>query len=413
MKKLLLVLTVGAMAHCSLSAMNLLRPWDTLIRPPLDQSRSVQVALFGEYGFAAHAYNNDGAKVNPLAIWDCSESTLSMIKGFSPDSPQGQLASRLSAVVDDGTRGHIVFHGEMMQASFAATMRAYFAKDWSFLVSLPFHHMSLKNVSYCDKTLSITEGDEDVKELLTNNLAQNVCRLGNGLSLGSWERTGLGDTALFVEWIHDFEQAKIFLKNVRVNWRLGGTIPSGKAADANKLMALPFGSDGAASIIGGFGLELLYGKNFKIGGDVELQQPFGNSITRRIKTDSTQTNLLLLEKVCAYKDFGINQRFNLFFQFFEVLGGASLKVGYQYFKHGDDFLTLNTLAYADATANTSRTLFDWTLHQAVFVADYNIGKHFDADALCLPRVSIFSRIPFNGKRAIASPTLGATFSLDF
>jgi hypothetical protein len=413
MKKLLLVLTVGAMAHGSLSAMNLLRPWDTLIRPPLNQSRSVQVALFGEYGFAAHAYNNDGERVNPLAIWDCSEKTLSMIKGFTPDSPQGQLASRLADVVDDGTRGHVELRGEMMQASWAATARAYFAKDWSVLVSLPFHHMQLKNVSICDKTLSITQGDMDVKELLTDNLAHNVCTLGDGLSLGSWERTGLGDTALFVEWIHDFEQAKTFLKNVRVNWRLGGTFPTGKVGDADKLMALPFGADGSASIIGGFGLELLYGKNFKIGGDVELQQPFGNSLTRRIKTDSTQTNLLLLEKVCAYKDFGIKQRFNLFFQFFEFLGGASVKVGYQYLKQGDDFLTLNTLAYADVTANTSRTLFDWTLHQAVFVADYNIGKHFDADALCLPRVSVFSRIPFNGKRAIASPTLGAMFSLDF
>jgi len=413
MKKLFLVLTVGALVHCPLSAMNLLRPWDTLIRPPLDQSRKVQIALFGEYGFAAHAYNKDGAKVNPLAIWDCSESTLAMIKGFSPNSPQGQLATRLSTVTDDGTRGHVEFHGDMMQASWAATMRAYFAKDWSLLVSLPFHHMSLKNVSYCDKTLSITEGDEDVKKLLTNDLAKNVYVLGDGLSLGSWERTGLGDTALFVEWIHDFEQAKIFLKNVRVNWRLGGTIPSGKAADENKLMALPFGSDGAASIIAGFGLELLYGKNFKLGGDVELQKPFGNTRCRRIKTDTTQTNLLLLAKVDAYQDFAINQRFNLFFQFFEVLGGASLKVGYQYFKKGDDYLTLNSLEYADATANTSRPLFDWTLHQAVLVADYNIGKHFEKDAVCLPRVSLFSRIPFNGKRVIASPTLGAMFSLDF
>lgn len=413
MKKLLVCLSVGVMAHCSLSAMNLLRPWDTLIRPPLDQSRKVQVALFGEYGFAARAYNNDGERANPLAIWDCTEKTLAMIKGFPPDSPQGQLASRLSGVVDDGTRGHVQFDGEMTQASVAATVRAYFAKDWSFLVAVPVHRMSLKHVSYCDKTLSLTEGDEEVKELLTDNLAQNVCTLGDGLSLSSWERTGFGDTALFIEWIHDFEQAKIFLKNVRVNWRLGGTIPSGKTWDVDKLMALPFGADGAASIIAGFGLELLYGKNFKIGGDVELQQPFGTSRCRRFKTDGSQTNLLLLAKADAFQDFAINQRFNLFFQFFEFLGGASLKVGYQYFKKGDDYLTLNSLAYADATANTSRSLFDWTLHQAVLVADYNIGKHLQDDAVCVPRVSLFSRIPFNGKRAIACPTLGAMFSLDF
>jgi len=411
MKKLLLGLTIGVMAHSSLFAMNLLRPWDTLIRPPLDQSRSLQVALFGEYGFAAHGYNSSGDKVNPLAIWNCSESTLAMIKGFLPTSPQGQLASRLSTV--DGTRGHVELRGDMMQASWAATARAYFAKDWSFLVSLPFHHMSLKHVSICDKTLSVTEGDEDVKELLTNNLAQNVCTLGDGLSLGSWERTGLGDTALLVEWIHDFEQGKEFLKNVRVNWRFGGTIPSGKAADIDKLMALPFGLDGAASIIAGFGLELLYGKNFKLGGDVELQQPFGNTRGRRIMTDPSQTSLLLLEKVCAYKDFSMNQRFNLFVQFYEFLGGLSCKVGYQYFKQGDAYLTLDTLAYADVTSNRSKNLFDWTLHQAVVVVDYNIGKHLEEDAYCIPRVSLFSRIPVNGKRSIASPTLGAMFSLDF
>jgi hypothetical protein len=414
MKRLLFLLTVSAAVVVpSAYGMNVLRPWDTLIRPDLDSSHSTQVALFGEYGFKARAYNDDGQSVNPLAIWDCSEKTLSMIKGFSPTSPIGQLATRLSGVIDDGTRGHVELRGDMTEASCAATVRNYFAKNWSVLVCLPFYEMELKDLSICDKTLSITEGDEDVKELLTNNLKANVCTLGKGLSLAPWKRSGFGDVALFVEWMNDFEQAKVFLKNVRVDWRLGGTIPSGKRVDPDKLMALPLGYDGAASIIAGFGIDLTYGRYFKLGGDVELQHVFGNDRCRRIMTDTTQTNLLFLEKVNAYKDFGMNQRFNLYFQFFEVLGGLSLKAGYQYFKHGDDYLSLNSLAYSDVTANTSKNLYDYTLHQAVFVASYNIAKHINEDAACLPAVSLFSRLPFNGTRVIACPTLGATLSLDF
>ncbi|MCL5875835.1 MAG: hypothetical protein M1114_05170, partial [Candidatus Dependentiae bacterium] len=106
----------------------------------------------------------------------------------------------------------------------------------------------------------------------------------------------------------------------------GFNLPTGKKQNEDLLMAVPFGYDGAYGIFGGAGIDILLAYIMKLGLDVELLHLFGNTRERRIKTNIDQTELLLLQKVSAYKDWGLYQRFNLYAKVYNCVGGASLKL---------------------------------------------------------------------------------------
>ena len=395
-------------------AMNLLIPYDTLIRPDYDARHRFQIAVFAEGGFKrAKGFDCEGDRVDVLRIWQPEQNALAMLEGFAPTSAIGQLLTRLDAN-DDGVRGHFTVNGQLdLDFSFALATRFFFADTWSLNVYLPVYKMQLKDVVWKDQTKNVTEADRRVKTLLTDDFFANVNKLGDGLELQDWKRSGAGDLTVLLEWFRDFYQHKPFLKNVRVNWRAGLSIPTGLRTDEDKIFAIPFGNDGAFAIPFGVGLDLTLGKYVKAGLDVQLTHIFGNTRARRIKTDVDQTELLLLKKTEVHRDFGLTQRFNLYVQFYKLVKGLSFKVGYQFKKHGDDEFALKTNAFSPEVANAAVRLEEWTMHHIITNTSYDFGVHLDEDSRIRPQISIFTRIPFNGKHVALIPTVGATFSLDF
>lgn len=408
------------------SAMNLLQPYDTLIRPPFKMKQGesgYHVDFFAEHGFHASGYNECGDFVNVLGAWSCNanpkqpcdnEDALKMLDGFDSSSAIGELAAdlRRDGANDDGVRGHFLVSGALDFDSFAFSGRYNFQHNWFITAYLPFYSMRLKNVCWRELTQNLTAGDISVKQKLTNNFFENVRTLGSGLELGGWKRTGLGDLALILEWFEDFYQPKPLLRNVRVNWRIGLTLPTGLRQDENKIFALPFGNDGAVGLLFGVGLDLDLGRYLQLGGDIELLHRFGNIRCRRIKTQREQSTFLLLQKAEVYKDWGLDQRFNLFLQFHNM-GGLIFKCGYRYYKHGEDILSMRSENYSELVANTAENLDEKTMHQAVLKLGYDFEKHLDEDAPVKPSFYLYSRIPFAGRCVAMSPTFGLVLAFDF
>lgn len=394
--------------------MNLLRPYDVMIRPPLKKGSTIQTAFMAEHEFENHGYNACGGRVNPLQIWNSDQDALKMLEGFDAATDKGLLAIQLRAdgANDDGVRGHFTVTGDLYTDSFAVTSHYNFLDTWFLTAYLPIYNMTLENVKWINQTKDVSSGDQSVRENLTNNFFKNVAALGDGLYLGSWSRTGIGDLVLMMDWVQDFHQYKPLLKNTRVNWRIGLNLPTGLREDEDKIFARPFGFDGAFGLIFGFGLELTYGCYVKLGGDVELTQLFGNTRCRRIKTNPEQTDLLLLAKAQVYRNYGLIQRFNLWGQLFNM-GGFGLKVGYQYLKRGEDSFAMRAPLYSSNIANTASFLEDWTVHNAIVDATYDFSVHLKPEAPVKPYVSIFSRVPFNGNRSAAGPTIGGLVAIDF
>jgi len=394
--------------------MNILRPYDTLIRPYYDSTYPFQATLYAEAGFGStRTFDECGRVDNILKIWNCDQNALKMLEGFNVDSAIGQLLVRLNAN-DDGIRGHFNVCGDLKLDTAVAFAFSYFFKDtWSISAYLPIYAMQLKDVLWQDKTKNITEADMRVKQLLTNDFFTSIKELGNGLDLQGWKRSGFGDLTLFLEWYRDFAQIKPLLKNVRINWRVGLIFPTGRPWDEDEIFAVPFGLDKAFAIPFGLGLDITLGAYIKTGLDVQLTHTFGNTRKRRIKTQEGQTELLLLEKATVYKDFGLTQRFNLYVQFYKFLYGLSFKVGYQFLKKGDDEFAIKTNTFSNEIANTAERLQEWTIHHMVVNATYDFSKHLDDNTRPRPQLSFYARLPFNGKRVTLIPKIGTVFSLDF
>lgn len=395
-------------------AMNYLRPYDTLIRPIMRlDDKHFNVSFFAEHGFNARGYDSCGNLVNILKIWNPEQNSLQMLNGFDPNTQIGQLAINLRGdnANDDGVRGHFNVCGDLDYNSYSGLVRFHFLHNWFLSTYVPFYSMRLKNVVWQDLTQNITSGDQSVKQKLTNNFFANVAEL-SCLQLGGWERSGLGDVSVILDWVRDFYQPKPLLKNARVNWRLGLSIPTGLKQNEDLTIALPFGNDGAVGLIFGLGLDLTLGSYLKVGGDIQLHQLFGNTRCRRIKVSPDQTDLLFLAKTTLYKDFGLLQRFNFYVQFWNIQGLA-LKFGYQFVKRGDDIVSIRSQQFSDVIANTAENLQEYTLHHAVVNLSYDGARHVCRDAWVKPYASLFARIPIMGKRVIASPTVGGVIGFDF
>jgi hypothetical protein len=413
--KLSLVFISVGLLSTPLSAMNIVNtmwPYDTLIRPTFNNLHWWQAAFYAEGGFHnAKGYDNEGSVGNPLRIWNCQQNALAMLEGFPEDSAIGQLRSALLDS-DNGIRGRFIVDGDL-QLNFATAFAAnlYFASDWRIGLYLPVYKMTLKDVNFIDQTPNIDNLDKLVHSLLTDNFAANVQQLGC-LDIGGWERTGVGDLTLLIEWFRDFKQNKPFLKMVRVNWRWGIGFPTGLRENENLTFAVPFGYDGAVSMPFGLGLDLTLGSHFKGGIDVQLTQIFGHTRTRRIKTDLQQTELLLLEKTNVFKDSGLVQRFNLYVELYNFLKGLSFSIGYQYLKQGDADYALATQQFSSNIANTSPRLENFTMHHLIPKFIYDFGYHYP-DARTRPELGLYMRLPFNGKNVALIPTIGAVASIDF
>ncbi len=410
-KRLLLFLALCIPATAQ--GMNLLRPYDSLLRPDYSHDYRVQTLFVGETGIADRAYSRE-CSTNALRIWNNDQNALTMLDGFASDTDIGKKRIEIDAS-DDGTRGHFCVDGDLknyFSGIFGA--RFFFRDDWSFSMYLPLYSMALKNVCWTDKTNDVSDEDLRVKELLTDNFFENVCNLGCDLDLCGWSRTGVGDLTFMMDWSRNFVQAKPMLKNVRLNWRLGLGVPTGLRQDEDKLFAFPYGYDGAFSLPFGLGLDLYFDFYVRAGFDVQLTHVFGNTRTRRFKTSECQTDLLFLQKGSVYKDFGLTQQFNLYAQLYKPRNiGFSFLLGYQYLKHGADELGLPCGSpHSQATANSAESLKEWTVHQIIVRADYDIGSHWDEPSI-YPRLFVYAQLPFNGKRVAATSNVGLSFSLDF
>lgn len=396
-----------------MSYTNLLQPYNPLLRPYFSVCDEGTVTLFAETGVANRNYNSDGCTVNPLQIWHGNQNALAMLEGFPEESPIGKLRTLIDAT-DDGIRGHFNVCGDLrMPVDLGLAARWSFYPDWALGIYLPFFDMELKNVRWTDLTQDITAADLRTKEFLTNDLFSVVNQFGKGLDLSGWHRRGIGDLTLMIEWFKDFVQYKPLLKNVRVNWRTGVIIPTGLKEDANKLFAIPFGTNGAWALPFEVGLDLTFGCYLRGGIDVLLIHTFGNTRCRRIKTDFAQTDLLLLQSAKSYVDWGLTQEYSLYLQVYQLLKGASFMTGYQYIKRGDSDISLYANDFSTVIANSAQSLKDFTIHQAYLRFDYDFGVHLAPDAPVRPQLMVFSRLPFNGKRAATFATIGVGVTLNF
>lgn len=397
---------------CNVHGMNVVRPFKFFYNPMPHYGTRWEVFVRPEHGFRAHGYNPTSCRVNVTQIWQNDQDGLAMLDGF--DCP-GKISSKRTEVDadDDGVRGHLK-PCATLDVDFGCTFAARRAFPYNIMLGIymPFFTSRLHNISFIDQTGFVLAPDERVRKYLTHDFAHNVAELGC-IDIGPYRRTGPGDLTLVADWLQNFPQPRPFLKNVLVNARLGLTLPTGKRENINKILAFPFGYNGTATLLFGGGLTLSYGSYARVGFDVELRKSAGHAWNQRIKTAAQQTELILLQAANAYIDYAFEQQYTIFAHLHDIICGTTLKLAYQFFKHGDDTISVCSNAFSSRIASTAERLQERNWHLMLATLDFDCSVVMPPCPRAIPIVSLYTEIPFKGKRVIVSPIIGGILNIDF
>jgi hypothetical protein len=392
--------------------MNVVRPFKFFFNPSPHYGTRWQLFVQPEHGFKARGYNAESCHVNVAHIWNPCENALTMLNGFDCACQTGQKRIQIDAN-SDGTRGTYTVCAEL-DVPFGCTFAARRTLPRNILLGiyLPVFTMKLRNVSWQNHTAYETAEDIRTHHYLTDNLAENIKTLGC-LDICPWHRTGIGDLSIVADWLQDFVQGRPVLRNIRLNGRVGLTLPTGKKEDLNKILAIPFGYNGCPTILFGGGLNAALGSYCHIGFDVELRSIFGRTLYQRIKTNPAQTELLLLQKAKSYTDYSLEQQYTLYAEAYDLAPHTSFKIAYQFFKRGDSSVSLHGTCFSSAIAQSSEKIQEINWHAILVNATYDFGYLTREYVRAMPSLSLYTEIPYRGKRVIVCPILGATLNVDF
>lgn len=424
MKRLLAALMVASAAHTALpfAPTNLFAPYASSLRlPSAPKKCAFRVGANGEYGQTNTGKNADGRKANVLNLFETSQSVLAALEQpttavATTDFIATRNALHILGAYDDGTRGHIALQGKFEQwdvtphVSYKPCIDAI-PGALSLSAALPVRGMRVYDVKLTDKTTGILPVDVDVQSFLTTDMVGNAKKYGN-LEMKNWDGTGLGDLAVTLGWSNDYPQTKDSLENVELHAFVGFTAPTSERKNEDKAFAMALGHDGAWTMPIGLGLDLDFKHHIALGAEAQFEIAFNDTKVRRVKTDVHQTEFLLLNKSRVTTDHGLTWKFNVYAQAYHFLGGFSLKAAYEYIKHEADRLTVKEDNISSAAANSSARLKEWNMHHMIFQANYD-GFECCKDACIKPQVSVFYKLPVDGKLAVQPQTFGGQLALNF
>lgn len=429
-QSLLLIALATPMWVAGFANTNFFRPYEPATRIPLLKGTHFHLGLSNlEYGEGKNGHNTRSKKRNILQLHNETESAIPMILNAADQTVINTLAAGTlipiltaipNALDDDGDRGHQRLTGKFngLDATFFFGYTSCCKKipgHLTFTLYVPVAQKEVRDVKITDLTPTTRTGittaaaDLAVKNYLTNDLAKLTKQLGN-LDLSNWSKTGVGDITLMAEWTDTYKQDKDYLNAVSVFMHAGVLFPSAEKKDEDKAFSLPMGSDGAWGLPIGLGLLLDLKACMQFGADVDFLVLFDETRDRRMKTNLTQTEFLLLNKGRATKEFGLNWQFHLYLQAFHFWRGLSAKFSYEYLKRDEDRLTPKGNAFDYSIVNSASSLSEQTVHNLIFKTSYDFEKECGK---CKPQVSVFYKLPVAARNYIDHWTVGGQLAVNF
>lgn len=415
----LLLAFISTPSLFSIPRLNLFNSYDRLLatKQTVNSCWNIGVAL--EHAFKANSFQADEdergnsncfrKRADILQLFQNEQDAIAALKGDEYSNAISQLSQQFNLNDDDGTHGLFIPTGCLKVDNLLLRAQYYLPYDIAFGLYLPFVSMQLKNVIWKASPRN-TNTTFEGNLYAADDLITEIERVAS-INLHGWDRSGVGDLTALLSWEHYFPQARQFLKTVFLNARIGFIFPTGKPSNEDCFFAPALGNDANFGILGGFNLELHYSKHARLGFDIELANLWGLHRFKRIKTDLTQTDLLLLHKEEVFEDPGFLQHFTLYAEGFHLFANFSLRAAYQYTKQEESRLYLNSNHFSSPIANSAESQREWTTHNAIFTASYDFFSR--ADASLKPHFALSCKYGFNGQRAILFDTITALFSFDF
>lgn len=418
-KKLLsLIALLLGTALQAIPVTNFERPYDVDFRLKKFGNHSYIVGACAEMGQSKTGYNHDAVAAPLLTTYANKYSTIASFKGAASGSTiANYLSSTLNNASDsDGVRGFVKPDAKFSQADMTLWGKYRLPLDevpGTFYVGayLPLRSAAISEVSWGDQTAYVTSDDTTVHQQLTDKLKSVMQQYGS-LSIDSWSRTSLGDAVVMLGWYKDFKQTKDALKNVTIQTRLGVSCPTGLKKDEDIALSMSTGNDGAWGIPVSLGIDLDFLYDLSAGIDVTYLGLFNQTRDRRLKTDKSQSDYLLLTKGRAIKVHASTWNFNLYLKASSIFKGLNLMAEYEFAKHDEDQLYPEGDNFSFSIVNSAQSLQEWSYHNVLLRGGFDFC-HMMSNKSYAPRFDLYAKIPVMGRRVISAVTYGLELSMSF
>ncbi len=412
----LLCILIPSSIISGLPHFNLFNAYDVLLFPTPRPYAKQQLTFAYERWIKGYGFTDDEdeeeldiekRRVNPLQLWQCQQDALAAFKGCDFDTLVGQESQFVNIDDDNGSHGRFIPCGDFDINNIMAMWRYYVCSNISVGFFLPYIDMKLKNV--CWRELK----DDTFYETIIDPEILIRLQETTGLYLGPWHRHGFGDLAFEFQWWNYYPQARPILNAVYASFRGGLTIPTGKKADPDIILGVPFGFDGNVGVIFAGTFELTFINHAQFGVDLEFHKVFGNTRCRRIKVDPAQTDFMFPAKTSVFEEFGIIQHYTVWLNWRNLYENLSARFAYQFTSQDNNELYLCTDHFAVTTANSAISLREWSTHHFVFSLSYEFWYGCENEHYLSPSLMVFAKKSLNGRNAIVGDTVGATLSIAF
>lgn len=377
-------------------------------------------SIFYEEGSGSGGFDGTGKKKSLGSIYSEQESFLTMLR-----SPQGNVLTNLTGVdarlrtAPDfgGKRGAIdltghIFHRQITLGG-AANLR--FIKGMPGFIDLalytPFVLKRFDAIGIQQKQFERVDIVDFLLENITKDATGFLQRTG-GLSAEPWQAGGMGDPTIIMRWnlLQGFTESTI--SDVNAHIYFGFSIPVSKQKDEDKIFSLPLGNDGHWGIPFGGNFELTFVSPIKMGMALDLLWLVAESRPRRVKTDLTQTSLLLLNKTMTRRKPGLTWRANWTMEGDHLWRGLSIRGGYELTMHHNDVLEISTEGYSSAIANSAGTAQSWYITALTAAIRYDLSTEF-VGAPMTPYLEGFLKFPISGQNVVNASSAGLQMVLRF
>lgn len=408
-------------------------------------------------GSATNSWNICGNRV-PLLDINGSGNMLALLTNVqalpSPSNFVHVLAQEINPSLQSGSFAQLSFHGKFSIDEGYIDIRQNFALGFFLHANLPIRNLTVRHVCYEDT--SPCQGPLSMQTPAWKRFKNNFdAILGNYdiRPLGAtFSHTDIGDLSILGGWEGFVEQKSDIAPAFGGNLQLGILFPTSQAESAHHVFALPTGYNGHWGIpIHG---SILWGPTSWLRLAARAGAIFFFDTTRfmRVQTAPAQQGPIKLAYGSIKESLGTHWYLATDAQFYHVLQGFSLIVGYSYNRAqksslasrtraglvicngcGDSSVcstcpplitsssttccepclqqTITVNAFNDSVINGDIALKSWSMQVIHLLLDYDFSLHMVRKHWA-PRLKFFCDIPFTGTHVFITDMIGGGVGID-
>lgn len=290
---------------------------------------------------------------------------------------------------------------------------------------VPLRFLEIDGISFVNKTNQSNANAAAFQSFLTDNLDTVLQEHGLAPLKTPFHESGLGDISLALGWQGYSNTAfGSIIKDGNASLLIGAIFPTGSQIAKDNVVAIPIGYNGHWGIRfrgKGEASVLRYVVLGTYGGaDIFLNQ----QRKLRLKTDTQQRGLILLEQGTAEVKPGVTWHLGLYLKLDRLWNGPSINFGYSFAQKErtrltvkDDTFLQTFIATQTGTQTVNPTTKDeivnsetrfgtWNMHTLHFHVEYDFAQH--VKGRFAPKATFFYHYPVYGRHIFATDIIGGS-----